>query len=233
MRITSRCPPAGQRITDETLMMTSPILTPCPDDLPPLERRACAWARANLSDARFAHTVAVVAAVTRLAPLHGLDGHIPALRMAGWIHDAAKERDGHNLLAEAKRLGCSIRPVERRNPDLLHGAVALRLAEEALDFHDPVTASAVLYHTTGHPAMSRADRLFYLADLVEPSRTANWIGQLRVLVERDLDEAMLFALVHQLRRLLRHGIVIDPRAVALYNRLLVEGVPLPPPDGAE
>jgi len=96
-----------------------------------------------------------------------------------------------------------------------------------------VTASAVLYHTTGHPAMSRADRLFYLADLVEPSRTFDWIVQLRALVERDLDEALLVALIHQLRRLLHHGVAIDPRTVALYNRLLAEGVRPAPPDRAE
>ncbi len=192
-----------------------------------LEQRACAWARERLSDERFAHTTGVVACVTRLAPLHGLTEQLPALRLAGWIHDAAKENDGHDLLAEAQRLGCRVRPVERQNPGLLHGAIALRQAEIALGFHDPVTASAVLYHTTGHPAMTRADKLFYLADLVEPSRTAEWIVRLRPLVERDLDEALLFALVHQLRRLLRKGEAIDPRAVALYNRLLAAGVPPP------
>jgi len=206
---------------------------PQPGALSPLEEQAHAWTRARLSDGRFAHTAGVVATVTRLAAMHDLAEHIPALRLAAWIHDAAKELDGRALLAEARRLGCAVRPIERQNPGLLHGAVALRQAEEALSFHDPVTASAVLYHTTGHPAMSRADRLFYLADLVEPSRTFDWIVQLRALVERDLDEALLVALIHQLRRLLHHGVAIDPRTVALYNRLLAEGVRPAPPDRAE
>lgn len=209
--------------------MTAHFLLPPDSEITSaLEQRARSWAQERLSDVRFTHTAGVVECVTRLAALHGLTEHLPALRLAGWIHDAAKENDGHDLLAEAQRLGCRIRPVERQNPGLLHGAIALHQAEVALGFHNPVTASAVLYHTTGHPAMTRADKLFYLADLVEPSRTAEWIVRLRLLIERDLDEALLFALVHQLRRLLRKGEAIDPRGVALYNRLLAAGVSLPP-----
>jgi HD superfamily phosphohydrolase YqeK len=135
------------------------------------------------------------------------------------------------LLHLAGRFGLDIRPVERAHPDLLHGSVALALARDALGIDNPAVTSAVLYHTTGHPEMSSADRVFYLADLVEPSRAYGWVDQVRRLLDagstrRDLDIALLFAITHQLRRLLKHGAIIDPRSIDLYNRLRQEGIPL-------
>ena len=139
------------------------------------------------------------------------------------------------LLALAERFGCPIHPIERAAPDLLHGRVALALARDALGLDDPAVTSAVEYHTTGDPAMSLADKAFYLADLTEPSRPHAWIAQVRALVEAgttpaDLDTALLLALSGQLRRLLKRGNLIDPRGIALYNRLLLDGVPLLSPD---
>jgi len=205
-----------------------------PPDLSPLEAAARTWASQQLSAGRFAHTEAVVTEATGLARRFGIEDPVP-LRLAGWIHDAAKERAPADLLHLAEHYRLDIRPVERAHPDLLHGGVALAMARDTLGIDDPRVTSAVLYHTTGHPEMSTADRVFYLADLVEPSRTYGWIDQVRRLLEtgssrRDLDAALLFALAHQLRRLLKHGAIVDPRGIDLYNRLRQDGIPLIPED---
>ncbi len=198
--------PAGQQVAD------------------PRESAARDWAQARLSPGRFAHTRGVVETVTALALRHGLSGVIPALRVAGWIHDAAKELPPGALLTRARALGCAIRPVDQACPGLLHGAVAVALARQELGIDDPLITSAVLYHTTGHPEMSRADKAFYLADLIEPSRTYAWIDQARALAADDLDQALLFAVTFQVRRLLARGIIVDPRGIELHNRLLQDGV---------
>ncbi len=192
---------------------------------PKLEARARSWARARMSPERFDHTIGVVETVTHLAARHDL-GSMAALRLAGWIHDAAKELGDGELIAWAERLGYPIRPIERQAPLLLHGAVAALLARQELGLDDPLIFTAATYHTSGHPDMSRADKAFYLADLIEPSRTLGWIEQTRQLAEEDLDKALLFALTRQLRRLLKRGAIIDPRSVELHNRLLLSGVEL-------
>ncbi len=180
-----------------------------------------------MSAARFIHTTGVVKTTIELAERHGV-GHIPQLRLAAWIHDAAKETEDQILLTEAQRLGCAIRPVEQLYPPLLHGAVAARLAQEEFGLDDPIVHSAAEYHTTGHPAMSLTDKVFYLADLIEPTRKFGWIEEVRLIVQEDIDQAMLFALTYQLRRLLKLGAIIDPRALELRNRLLAEGTILVP-----
>ncbi len=198
-------------------------------DLTAFEPSVRSWVRERLSPLRFTHTEGVVETVTRLAAYHRI-AEVPALRLAGWIHDAAREYRADDLLVEARRLSLPVRPVEAQSPRLLHGAVALGLAREVFGLDHPVVTSAVLYHTTGHPDMSRADKVFYLADLVEPSRTFAWIDQARALAEADLDTALLFSITRQLRRLLKKPAVIDTRAVELRNRLLAEGTPLTPRD---
>lgn len=198
-----------------------------PDARPNLEARARDWVRGQLSPERFQHTAGVVQAAERLAA-HYCPEAAPALRIAGWIHDAAKERPDSDLLTLAEEGGYAIRPVERAYPPLLHGAAAITLARRDLHIDDPVITTAVLYHTTGHPEMTTPDKAFYLADLIEPGRPYAWIAQVRELAADDLDTALLFALTHQLRRLLKKGAVIDPLAVELRNRLLLDGTPLVP-----
>ena len=194
---------------------------------PQLEAEARAWAEERMSPHRFLHTEGVVNTVQKLGTHHAVS-ELPALRLAAWIHDAAKETPDAELLAQAEALGCTIRPVERACPSLLHGNVALELARRDLGIDDPVVTTAVLYHTTGAPEMSRADRAFYLADLIEPTRSFAWIAQARVLAYQDLDAALLFALTYQLRRLLKRGMVVDPRGIDLRNQLLLSGVTFVP-----
>lgn len=194
----------------------------------PHEAQVCAWAAARMSSRRFNHTANVVETVTRLAAQHGLHDAIPALRLAGWLHDAAKALDDAALLAQAARLGHTLRPVEQQAPFLLHGVVAALLAREELGLSDPVIFSAVTYHITGHPEMSAADKAFYLADLTEPGRDFKGVAQIRRLAEQDIDQALLFGLTGQLRKLLKSASIIDPRAIALRNRLVADGVPLAP-----
>lgn len=199
--------------------------------LSPLEARVRAWAEARLSPERLVHTAGVVETAARLAQRHGV-GHIASLRLAGWIHDAAKALPRDELLHLAKQMGCPIRPIERQEPLLLHGPVAVWLARVELGLDDPVVDSAVTFHTTGDPAMSAADRVFYLADGLEPSRAFPWAAQGRILAEEDIDRALLFVLSNKLRRLLHKGALIDPRAVELRNRLLLDGVTFVPREDA-
>ncbi len=194
-----------------------------------LEVKARSWAQSRMSAERFRHTQGVVETVTGLATAYRLET-VAALRLAGWVHDVAKEQGDAALLTLAARFGYAIRPVERQFPFLLHGVVAARLARDELGLTDPIIMTAVEYHTTGHPDMSVSDKVFYLADLIEPSRTYHWIDQVRRLVQEDLDKALLFAVTRQIRRLLKHGLAVDPRSVDLRNRLLAAGVTLPPPE---
>lgn len=181
------------------------------------------WAQAKQSSKRFAHTQRVVETVTTLAERWSPDNIMP-LRLAGWIHDSAKHKDPEKLLRYALKYGLEVSPSEENNPSLLHGVVAYWKANKQFQLHDDIIRTACTYHTVGNPAMTLTDKLFFLADLIEPERDFPMVDVLRDLAMTDVDRAMLVAVDGTLRYLLSRKKVIDPRVLLLYNALITEGV---------
>ncbi|MDP9456520.1 MAG: phosphohydrolase [Actinobacteria bacterium] len=152
-----------------------------------LLRTATGYARERLSDKRYDHTIRVAETAERLAGLHGLD---PAkARLAGLLHDLARETDGDTLLRTATENGVSIGDPEREKPMLLHGPVAAEVAESEFGVRDEAVLEAVRVHTTGAPGMGPLSLAVFVADKIEPGREGEWVEQLRELAERDLREA--------------------------------------------
>ncbi len=193
------------------------------DYIPELEARIQAWAEARTESGRHAHVRGVVETVTRLSERYAPD-EIPRVRLAGWIHDAAKNWSDSALLAYAQAHHLPVSDTERAVPMLLHGAVAYALAAEQFGLDDPLLGEACALHTTGAPGMGVAAKIVLLADLIEPSRPDHRVGEVRRAAEQDLDMALLCAVDNVLRHLIRRQRIIDPRAVHLRNDLIAAGV---------
>lgn len=184
------------------------------------------WAKSRQKEKRFKHTERVVATATKLAE-KWLPEAIPVCRLAGWIHDAAKELSDVELLKLAQHFHLAIREPEVDTPMLLHGAVAYALAAAEFGFESERIRTACTYHTTGSPEMTLADKIVYLADLIEPGRDFPSVDEIRhVAFKVDIDRAMLLSVVHTVRYLMQREKPIDPRVIELYNVLLKSGVRL-------
>ena len=172
------------------------------------ELAVAAWLSAHVSAHRYRHSLGVLEAVTGLASHHQVD---PApLRLAALMHDAARELDNERMLALAREWELPVREVDEQAPVLLHGRVALAMAQRELGLTDPAFVSAVKYHTAGHPRMSFSDKLFFLADHIEPGRGHPHIVRLRRLVNEDIDASMLYAIERTELYLTSIGGVADP-----------------------
>jgi predicted HD superfamily hydrolase involved in NAD metabolism len=187
------------------------------------EAQVSAWATARLGAARLAHVRGVVETAARLAERYAPD-QVMRVRLAGWLHDVAKYWDDATLLRYAESHDLPISAAERAVPMLLHGAVGYALAAEQFGLDDPQLRSACALHTTGAPDMTTADKIVFLADLIEPTRPDSRVGTVRRLVERDLDAAVLCAVDTVFRHLIRRQRLIDERAFALRNQLITSGV---------
>ncbi len=190
---------------------------------PALEAQVGAWAEAQLSPERVTHVRGVVTTAARLAARYAPQ-ETSRVRLAAWIHDVAKDWDDARLLAYAEAQHLPITPTEREVPLLLHGAVSYALAAERFDLDDPLLREACTLHTTGAPGMALPAKILFVADLSEPTRTGKRAKRLRREMERTLDSAVLLAVDSVLRYLIKKGRIIDPRAVALHNALLRDGV---------
>lgn len=193
------------------------------DYTPALEAQVGAWAETQLDPERVQHVRGVVETAARLAEKYA-PHESPRVRLAGWIHDAAKNWDDARLLAYAEERGLPVTPAERAVPMLLHGAVSYALAAERFDLDDPILREACALHTTGAPEMSIAARIMFIADLAEPTRTRKHAKKLRTIMYDDLDAALLFAVGSVIRYLVKSQRLIDPRALALHNALVAAGV---------
>jgi predicted HD superfamily hydrolase involved in NAD metabolism len=150
------------------------------------------YARELLSDKRYAHTLRVAETAERLARLHGLAPE--RARLAGLLHDMAREIGKEELLRVAEEDGLPVGDFERERPILLHGPVAAKLAKEDLGVEDGEVLDAVRAHTTGEPGMGPLALALFVADKIEPGREQSGVEDLRELAPVSLHRAARAAL---------------------------------------
>jgi predicted HD superfamily hydrolase involved in NAD metabolism len=178
------------------------------------------WLRARVSDGRYRHSLGVFEVVAELARDNGVDPE--PLRQAALVHDCAREYSSQELVACCEAWGLPVRDVDRRSPVLLHGRVAVVISERELGLTDPAMVSAARWHTAGHPEMSLSDKLFYLADVIEPTTPLPWVPELKALADDNVDRAVLMAIEINTDHLDRTGRVVDPDTYDLQD-LLIRG----------
>lgn len=194
---------------------------------------AIKWIEAVLEPFRYRHSLRVMEAAGALARRHGLDGE--RTRLAALLHDCARSRENAELLDLAGDYGLTLRDIDRESPVLLHGRVGAELARFELGIDDPEILDAIRFHTAGHPHMGPADKVVFLADLIEPERPFPHRAALEAAAFDDLDRALLMGVEGNLRHCRRRGLAIDPDTLALRAALLKDpsrrGAAAAPRDG--
>lgn len=127
--------------------------------------------REGMSPKRFAHTAAVEQMVARLAELYAPE-KTDILRAAALLHDITKEYPAETHLATCETFGIILSKQDILTPKTFHAKTAAALIPVLYpDFADGEVISAVRWHTTGRADMSVLEKLVYLADYIDQSRT--------------------------------------------------------------
>jgi len=184
------------------------------------------WVRPRVSQKRFEHIKGVAQTARELAQLVGCDQSLAEL--AGWLHDACKEMNDLELIADAKRYGLNLHPVEERNGHLLHGPIAAELVKSTLDLDNQDLLNAIREHTLGAVDMSLLSKVVFLADCLEPTRPDAYTKPIWKALglghqpkqDVDLEGAILVACDLNLKHLLDAGRVIHPKTVEVRNYYL-------------
>ncbi len=173
--------------------------------------------RDRLSEKAVEHSVRVADMAGLLATIYSVDAE--AARLAGLLHDWDREQTAEELLETTAAEGRTLDPAERAVPYLLHaktGADALRSAFPGIA-EDVV--HAVECHTLGALEMSDLDKVVYIADMIEPSRTHAGVDDLRE-AAGTVSLEVLFAQAYQqsVAHLVECRKTIHPQTVAVWNR---------------
>lgn len=188
-----------------------------------------------MSPKRFRHTVAVEEMTARLCALFCPE-QTNALRAAALLHDITKELSVEAHEEICRRYGLTVTDADRLAPKTLHARTASALiADEYPAFADPTVISAVRWHTTGHAGMTLTEKLVYLADYIDESRTFPacvllrryfWGAEPARLTqgERDalLRDTLLLSYDLTVRDLLDEGKPIASDTVEARNELMLE-----------
>lgn len=176
--------------------------------------------RKRLKKNRYEHSLGVSDTAVQLAGRFGVDKE--KARIAGLLHDCAREYPTGRLPEEAARRGISYGEVERRMPLLLHAYVGARRAAEIYGVHDAEIAQAIWCHTVGKEHMTKLDKIIYFADMIEPGRDYPEVERLRELARTaELDDMMLEGLSRSILFVVKTGRLIHPATVAARNEILL------------
>lgn len=166
------------------------------------------------------HVVRVVDEAVRLAVIHDVDKQ--TVRIAALGHDLLRALNNERLLGIAADQSYPADAVDRMEPILLHGPLAVAILREQYKVLDADILGAVAYHTTAHAGMTPLQKLIFIADKIEPWKRArdDALDRVAELAETDLDAAMLVYLNRHIDVAMEVGWPLHPNTVAARNELL-------------
>lgn len=171
-----------------------------------------------LREDRFEHSVNVMECAVKLSVCYKEDPDKAAI--AGLLHDCARFLEPEEMLRLCEKLDIISDDVRKENPKLLHDVLGVFFAEKEFGVSDPEILSAIRSHTTGSENMTRLQKIVFLADFIEPGRKFKGVEELRDLAFEDLDKAVLKALDHTIRFVLKKGQLLHMDTVNARNWLL-------------
>ena len=191
--------------------------------------------RSSMSEKRFRHTAEVEQMAIRLGELYA-PHKIPMLRGAALLHDLTKEysKDHHLMICAQKNIPLTKEDVHA--PKTLHARTAEALIPDRFPaFASEELLSCVRWHTTGRRGMTLCEKLIYLADYIDLSRTFEDCVRLREYFFSANPEAMgeeerlahlrntlILSFDMTVRGLLEDGAPVSPDTMDARNQLIIE-----------
>ena len=128
---------------------------------------------AVLSEKRMKHVLAVEDMALRLGRLYFRDDvTICLLRASALLHDVTKELSDEEQLSLLEKYSVKPLPEELDSMPTIHAlTAALVIPDRFPEFADERLISAVRYHTTGREGMSTFEKILFLADYIDDTRT--------------------------------------------------------------
>jgi predicted HD superfamily hydrolase involved in NAD metabolism len=177
----------------------------------------------RLKPGRFRHSLGVADTAAFLARRFGVDEE--KARLAGLLHDCAREFPNDSMIAEAEARGIVVEPLERSMPLLLHAYIGAQRVREIYGIEDEEICQAIYRHTVGGSKMTPLDKIIWYADMIEPSRDYPEVEHLRRLARTvSLDEMVLVGLSESLVFVVRKNHLVHPDTVLARNELLMAGI---------
>lgn len=172
-----------------------------------------------LSEKRYIHSIGVMEMCEKLAKIYGVD--IQNAKIAGLLHDIAKETTSEEKLEYAKQNNIEIDEIEKTNPQILHGKIGAHIAKVKYGVSKEIQ-NAIEYHTETNPNMDILAKIVYVSDKIELNRKDDnfEIKYERELATKDLDETVIYIINANIIKLIKKQKLIHPTILKTRNALI-------------
>lgn len=171
----------------------------------------------ELSPKLYGHSAGVAETAAELAGRLSID--VNQARIAGWLHDCARDWPDKVLLSFACEHKIIIDDFSLRNPVLLHAPIGAVLAQMR-GVTDTQILGSIRSHTLGAPDMSVLEQIIYVADKIEPGRQYAGAGHIRHLARTNFKEALVHAAAHSIIYVIEKKQSIHPITMQFWNWLV-------------
>ncbi|MCL2680469.1 MAG: bis(5'-nucleosyl)-tetraphosphatase (symmetrical) YqeK [Coriobacteriia bacterium] len=186
----------------------------CQHALPLLQQR--------LDDYGFLHSCKTAETARSLAECYGSDPQLAYT--AALLHDWDRGQAADDLLSRAADIGIEVTDEVRAAPQILHAHTGAAAIRELFPQLPESVITAIRHHTVGAYHMSDLDKIVYIADMIEPSRSSQPAAELRALVAvTDLDRLFLQAYQATVLSLIRNKKVMHFHTTQVWNALIMKG----------
>ena len=182
--------------------------------LPPEKLRPTALS--FLKHARIPHVLGTEQEAVRLALRYGAD--VDRARTAALLHDCTKRLEMDEQLALCAQYGIELDELEQQALKLLHAKTGAAVARDRFGVDDEIY-SAIFWHTTGHADMTLLEKVIYLADYIEPTRSFPGVDTLRAACYEDLDKGLLMGLEMTVEEMKERGNPVHSATLAAIEYL--------------
>ncbi len=147
--------------------------------------------RKRVTEKRYIHTLGVEEKAALLAKKYGVDEE--KVRIAAILHDIAKsmEIDKMEEICKANFLD-ELTEEDMKISEILHGFVGYIIVRDELKIDNIEILEAIKYHTIGKKGLSLLGRIIYIADGIEKNRVYPGVDKIRELVDKNLDEGIIY-----------------------------------------
>lgn len=171
----------------------------------------------RLSPRRIYHTLGAAHMSLLLAHRWGCDPDCALT--AALLHDIAKEQKHDEILSQIEQdLQVVMHPDDRHFPDIWHALAGEIVARKDLGISSPEVGVAIRLHPTGDGEMALLEKIIFLADYIEPTRSFDGVDDLRRLAWEDLDKAVDLAIVRKTGYLRENGRKLHGRSQRALNK---------------
>ncbi len=171
-----------------------------------------------LSIKRYIHTMGVADEAERLAEIYGTKGDRKKARIAGLLHDCAKDFPPEMRERFCKEYKVPVDEYLKKVPELIHPFLGAEVARREYLVTDEEILGAIRFHTTGKPNMTLMEKIIYIADYIEPNReTFDGLEEARRLAYLDLNMALKYILEQTIEYIKAKGKTLHPLSLEAYE----------------